>query len=592
MDVPAGNLTSGGNQVTVRTAGKITAVDQFQNLPVARKNGVQFYVRDIADVVDGVKEQDSLALFDGKPAIVIDLIKQSGSNTTAVADEARQALAALKQQLPPGVSVDVVRDNSTFIRDSVDDVVHTIFEGALLAILVVFLFLKDWRSTVISAVSLPTSIISTFFVFRLLGYTLNTMTLLALSLAVGLLIDDAIVVIENVARHLRMGKKPLEAARDGTAEISLAVLATTLTLVAVFLPMGLMTGIIGRIFVPFGMTVVFAVLVSLLVSFTVVPVLSSRSLKEEEQLLRGWLGRFLDWFNGLFEKLSGFLQPDAEGGAEAPLAHLRGGRLSCFWQSLILGAPRLGFTFIPDEDTGEINITANLDSGLSLAAASSMDDRILGIIKQYPEVTATCSEIQANQVSIYVKMVDRSQRTQDGQADRRRPPAGPESTCRASRPRSIPSSSMGGSSKDVTFELLGDDENTLQAYAVKAQQIMASIPGAVDVGSSFKPGTAGGAGCRSTRTAASDLGVSTAQVGDVLNTLFSGVVVGQYEDGEDQLRCQGAPRRGAAPEHRRPRQHLHPEPVQPARWRHQADDPAEPGEPAGILHQPQRTAAL
>jgi HAE1 family hydrophobic/amphiphilic exporter-1 len=530
MDVPAGSLTSGSNEVNLRTAGKITAVEQFRDLPVARENGVQLYVRDIAGVEDGIKEQDSLANFDGKPAIGIDLIKQSGSNTVAVADMAKQALAVLKPQLPPGVTIDVVRDNSTFIRDSVSDVVRTIFEGSLLAILVVFLFLKNWRSTLISAVALPTSIISTFFVFKLLGYTLNMMTLMALSLAVGLLIDDAIVVIENVTRHLKMGKKPLEAARDGTAEISLAVLATTLTLVAVFLPMGLMTGIIGRLFKPFGMTVVFAVLVSLLVSFTVVPVLSSRYLKEDEQLLRGWAGRFLTWFNGLFEKLSGIYGRMLRVVLKHPWITC-GAVVVLLVATVMLGAPRLGVTFIPDEDTGEISITADLDSGLSLAAANNMDDQMLGMIRKYPEVTETYSTIQANQVNVYVKMVDRSQRKRtvkqiaaDLRQDLKALPGMQAEVDTAS--------GMGGSSKSVTFELLGDDENALQAYAVKAQQIMASIPGAVDVGSSFKPGQPE-VKVQINEAAASDLGVSTAQVGAVLNTLFSGVVVGQYEDGDD-----------------------------------------------------------
>jgi hydrophobe/amphiphile efflux-1 (HAE1) family protein len=533
MDVPAGSLNSEGSRVTVRTAGKVTAVEQFRNLPVARKNGVQHYVRDVADTQDGIKEQGSLAFFNGQPAIGIDLIKQSGSNTVVVANEAKQAVAALKQQLPPGVTVDVVRDNSAFIGDSVNDVVRTIFQGSLLAVLVVFLFLKDWRSTLISAVALPASIISTFFAFRLLGYTLNTMTLVALSLAVGLLIDDAIVVIENVSRHLKLGKKPLDAARAGTAEISLAVLATTLTIVAVFLPMGLMSGIIGRIFKPFGMTVVFAVLVSLLVSFTVVPILSSRLLKEDERLPRGWLGRFLAWFNGLFERLSGLY-------GRMLAVVLRRSWATCGIVLLllavvvVLGVPRLGSTFIPDQDTGEVYITADLDSGLSLAAAGSLNGRMLEIIKQYPEAVETYATVEANRVVIYVKTVDRSQRSRTIdqiaaalREDLRGVPGAQASVNTASVLASI----MGGSAdKAVTFMLMGDDDNTLQAYAVKAQQIMASIPGAVDVGSSFKPGQPE-VKVRVDQEAAADLGVSTAQIGSVLNTLFSGTVAGQYEEG-------------------------------------------------------------
>jgi HAE1 family hydrophobic/amphiphilic exporter-1 len=529
IDVPAGQLNSGGSQLTVRTAGKIGAVQQFSDLPVARQSGLQLYVKDIASVVDGVKDQDSLARLDGRPAIGIDLTKASGSNTVAVADEARQAVAELRQQLPPGVTIDIVRDNSVSIRESVDDVVRTIIEGSLLAILVVFLFLRNWRSTLISAVALPTSIISTFFVFKILGYTLNTMTLMALSLAVGLLIDDAIVVIENISRHLQMGKRPLEAARDGTAEISLAVLATTLTIVAVFLPMGMMTGIIGAFFKPFGITVVFAVLVSLLVSFTLVPVLSARYLQEKERLPGGWPGRFLAWFNRLFERLSGFYSRLLSIVLQQRLVTVVI-VIALLIASLTL-ISRLGFTFLPDQDTGELSIVAGLDSGLSLNAADGMDARLLDILKRYPEVTETYSTIQTNEVDIYVKMVDRSKRSRTAnqiaaalRQDLQRVP-GIQAAVNTT-------SGMGGNSKAVTFELLGNDNNALQAYAVKAQQIMASIPGAVDVGSSFKPGQPE-VKLQMKQDAASDLGVSTAQVGDVLNTLISGVVVGQYEEGND-----------------------------------------------------------
>ena len=527
MDVPAGQLSSGRNEVTVRTAGKIDTVEQFRDLPVARQNGTQLYVKDIADVEDGIKDQDSLARFDGQPAIGIDLAKQSGSNTVSVADEAKQAVAELKQQLPPDCAIDVVRDNSVDIRDSVNDVIRTIFEGSLLAILVVFLFLKDWRSTLISAVALPTSIISTFFIFKLLNYTLNTMTLMALSLAVGLLIDDAIVVIENISRHLKMGKRPLEAARDGTSEISLAVLATTLTIVAVFLPMSMMTGIIGRLFIPFAITVVFAVLVSLLVSFTLVPVLSSRYLKGDKGSGGGWLNRFLSWFNGLFERLAGIYA--------ILLAVMLKNRLltvvivvALLVISFML-VPRLGVTFIPDQDTGDLSIAANVDSGLNLSTVDGMDNQILSMLKKYPEVTETYSTIQTNQINVYVKLVDRSKRSR---TDKQIASALRQdlNTLPGMQASVDTASSMPGVTKAVTYELLGDDNNTLQAYAVKAQQIMASIPGAVDVGSSFKPGQPE-VQVRIKQDAASDLGVSTAQVGDVLNTLFSGVVVGQYEDG-------------------------------------------------------------
>lgn len=269
LEAPVGNITTNDRKISLRTSGKLQKMADFNNIPIAKRGGVQLYIRDIAKVMSGVKDPESISFFQGKPSIGVDVIKQSGSNTVIVADDVRKVVEELKPTLP---------------------------EGGILAILTVLLFMGNWRTTIISAIAIPTSIISTFFAMRVLGYTLNMMSLMALSLSVGLLIDDAIVVIENIERHLRMGKSPLEAAKDATSEIGLAVMATTFTLMAVFLPLGMMNGITGKFFKQFGITVVVAVLVSLLVSFTLVPLFSSRYLKQQEKRkARGPFGKFLDW---------------------------------------------------------------------------------------------------------------------------------------------------------------------------------------------------------------------------------------------------------------------------------------------------------
>lgn len=528
LDIPGGKLSGAGHEVTFRTAGKISSVEQFENLPVAKRGGVQFFVKDIAEVEDGIAERESLARFQGRPAIGIDLTKQSGANTVSVAEDIKQGLAELKSQLPPGVTIDIVRDNSVWIRESVDNVVHTIIEGSILAILVVFLFLKDWRSTAISSLALPTSIISTFFAFKLMGYTLNIITLMALSLAVGLLIDDAIVVIENIVRHTQRGKSSINAARDGTAEISLAVLATTLTIVAVFLPMTLIGGILGRIFKPFGLTVVFAVLVSLLVAFTLVPLLSARSLKEGERIPGGLAGKFLAWFNGSFVWLSGVY------GRLLTVVLRRRFIALVVVTAFLLGSftlvPKLGSTFLPNQDTGEINITANLDNGLTLEAATDINEKLLAVLGKHPEFVSTYSTIKTAQINIFAKTVDRKDRSLST----------PEIAALLREEfKALPGvevivssgSAMGDGQKEVTFNLLGPDDDQLQDYAEKALAIMSGIPGAVDVGSSFKPGKPE-VQVRMKQDVASDLGISTAQVGAVLNTMFTGTVVGQYEEGE------------------------------------------------------------
>ena len=234
-----------------------------------------------------------MAFVNERPAIALDVQKQAGANTVAVADGVRDAVARMQPELPPGVSLQMVRDDSTFIRESIEDVQVTLVLGGLLTVFIVFLFLNSWRSTVITGLTLPISVIAAFIAMRMFGFTLNVLTLMGLSLAIGMLIDDAIVVRENIVRHMQKGKDHLEAAREGTAEIGLAVMATTFTIIAVFIPVAFMGGMVGQFFYEFGITVAAAVLVSLFVSFTLDPMLSSRWYDPdvEEDRRRGFVGR-------------------------------------------------------------------------------------------------------------------------------------------------------------------------------------------------------------------------------------------------------------------------------------------------------------
>lgn len=530
MEIPAGKVSSAGREITLRTVGDVKRVEDFANLPVAQRNGVILYVKDIATVVDGVEEQDSIAHYQGKPAIGLDIMKQSGANTVQVADKLKIVVEEVKKELPPGVQLEIVRDNSQYIRDAVKDVRNTLIEGSLLAVLTVFIFLRNWRSTLISALSIPTSIIATFFAMKMLGFTINFLSLMALSLAVGLLIDDAIVVIENIVRHLRMGKTALQAARDGTTELGLAVTATTLTVVAVFLPVGMMTGITGQFFKQFGITVVFSVLVSLFVAFTLVPLLSSRYLRAEEQEIRGPFGAFIRWFNRGFdritEKYANFL-----GIVLKNRFKTLGAALLLFVGSLML-IPLLGSTFMAGGDVGELYIAADMDAGVSPAAAGALTQKIEGKLKQYPEVTQIYSTIQAEKANIFVKLVGKHERDRsldEMAADMRK------------KLNTIPGvrvtiNQQGGTGEGamVQFKLQGEDLDQLQVYAEQAQKIMEDIPGSVDVTSSYKPGTPEGQ-VQVKQQAAADLGISTAVVGDTLRTLFNGVVVSHYEEDEDRF---------------------------------------------------------
>jgi HAE1 family hydrophobic/amphiphilic exporter-1 len=281
-DVPGGNVTTSLREQTLRTMGRFTEADQFNDLVIATRNGAPIRVRDIGRAEDGTKEQRSFARLNGVPTVVLEIRRQSGANTVAVIEAARASLDRIRPQLPPGVTMELVRDQSTHIYASLHEINIHLVLGSILACLVVFFFMRNWRATVIAAVAIPTSVISTFGLMAALDFTLNTVTMLALVLMVGIVIDDAIVVLENIFRFIEEKKmKPFDAAREATAEIALPVLATTMSLVVIFIPVSFMSSISGRFLYQFGITAACAILVSLLVSFTLTPMMSARMFRRE-----------------------------------------------------------------------------------------------------------------------------------------------------------------------------------------------------------------------------------------------------------------------------------------------------------------------
>ncbi|HEU4754971.1 MAG TPA: efflux RND transporter permease subunit, partial [Armatimonadota bacterium] len=280
IQLPGGTMEQPSRDLTLRTKGRVRNVRDFYGIVLATKDGYPVKISDVGYVEDGAEKAESLANIDGKPAVILNVRKQSGTNTVAVVDEVKSRLKELEKRLPAGYRMDIIRDQSTYIRSATHTVQEHLVLGAILAALVVFFFLGNVRSTLIAAVAIPTSIVATFALMSYLGYTLNVITLLALTLAVGIVIDDAIVVLENIYRFIQeKGMRPFDAAIEGTREIGLAVLATTLSLVAVFLPVALMGGIVGRFMNSFGFTMAFAIMVSLFVSFTLTPSLCARWLK-------------------------------------------------------------------------------------------------------------------------------------------------------------------------------------------------------------------------------------------------------------------------------------------------------------------------
>lgn len=528
IDSPGGKVTDGQHETDLRALGNVTSVDQFLNIPVGQRDGAQLYVRNIASVTDTTKDVEAIAKLNGKPALGLDIMKQSGSNTVQVVDHVNSQLESIKKELPAGVELEVVRDNSKTIRESVEDVQFNLVVGAVLAVAIVFLFLGNWRSTLIGGIAIPVSIITSFLAMKALNFTLNTVSLLALSLAVGLLIDDAIVVIENIVRHLEMGKDKATAAMDGTAEIGLAVMATTFTLVAVFLPIGMMSGIVGQFFKEFGITVAVSVLVSLFVALTLTPMLASKYLENSRINGTGKLGAaWLAW-NRQFEKLT------VQYGEFLKKALTRRRIVMLTAAGLFLGSlllvPMLGSTFIPDADNGQISVEATVDPGMSVQAASEIADAMEQIIHDVPETRLTYSVASSGKINIFTELTPKKERAvSDTQIIENL-----RATLREIPGIDVSVSKQSGlsSGKPVSLVIQGTSLDTLAEIGEQVEQIVAGTPGAVDVTSSYEAGNPD-VQIVVKKDQAADLGISAASVADTLQTMFNGKVVTQYREGDD-----------------------------------------------------------
>lgn len=552
LNAPLGRLTEGDREAVLRIDGKPREVSELAFVTIGQRGGRPVRLGEVARVVDGVEEPRSLALVGGEPGIGIDVLKQSGANVVAVVDAVKAEIARLATELPPGVRIELVRDGSTWIRDSVHDVQETLVLGGILTVLIVFLFLNSWRSTVITGLTLPISVISSFIVMNFAGMTLNVMTLMALSLAIGLLIDDAIVVRENIVRHLERGEDHFTAARQGTSEIGLAVLATTMSIVAVFVPVAFMKGIVGRFFFQFGITVAFAVLVSLLVAFTLDPMLSSRWYDPdiERKGRRGWLKRALDRFNAAFDRTA-----DRYRGVIAwALDHRRTVLAlagAAFFAGLSVFAV-LPSEFFPAFDQGEFQLQLTTAPDASIAETEGRLRAALAILEDTPEVASTYATIGAGDtgtvrdVNIYVKLTDRRRR-QRSQAEVQR-------QVRARLQREVAGVLISFSDpgdldtrKPLQALVRGEDVATLKEIAAALKREMYGIPGLVDLDMSLEHDTPEYR-LVVDRERARDVGLATGSVARTLAVLVGGQAVTTYEDPDGdavdvRLRLPAAARR-------------------------------------------------
>lgn len=546
QDLPVGAIRSLQQERVVKIDARMKRPEDFGKIIVARKGAAPVTVDQVARIADGAQEIDSLALYNGQRTLLLSVQKAQDENTIAVVDGLNQAIKDIQPQLPPGARLELITDGSRPIRVAVENVRRTLIEGALLTVLIVFLFLNSWRSTVITGLTLPISIIGTFLFMNLFGFTINMITLMALSLCVGLLIDDAIVVRENIVRHVQMGKAPYQASLDGTQEIGLAVLATTFSIVAVFLPIGFMGGIIGKFFHEFGVTIVAAVLISMFVSFTLDPMLSSiwhdPSIEAHGKrhapvtFYDKTIGRVTGWFDHATDSLSNSYQGILRWSLGHKLATLA--LAVVIFVTSIFMVPLLGTEFVPKADFSETSLNFYTPVGSSLETTEAKARQVEAIIREFPEVKYTLATLNTGNAqgkmyaSIYVRLVDRKARTRS---------VDEMSGVLRERLKQVPGITVThvglldavGGNKQVEFSLQGTDLKELERLTRAINDKIRGIPGLVDLDSSVKADKPV-IEIDVRRDAASDLGLSVSQIAASLRTLVAGQTVGNWRAPDDQ----------------------------------------------------------
>ena len=546
QDLPVGALRSFTQERVIQVQSRVKRPEDFANIIVARKGTTPIRLSQVATVNDGAQEITNMALYNGERTLVLTVQKAQDANTIEVVDGLMATLKELRKQIPAGMRLEPVSDGSRQIRVAVDNVRRTLIEGALLTILIVFLFLNSWRSTVITGLTLPISLIGTFWFMSMFGFTINMITLMALSLCVGLLIDDAIVVRENIVRHVQMGKNAYNAAMLGTQEIGLAVLATTLSIVAVFLPIGFMEGIIGKFFHEFGITIVAAVLISMFVSFTLDPMLSSvwhdpsihpqGDTQKSASFYDKSVGRVTHWFEVQTDRMADKYQGMLAWALNHKLTTLLTALL-IFIASVFM-VPLLGTEFVPKGDYSEATLAFQTPVGTSLESTALKAKQVEKIVREFPEVEYTLTGMNTpnaqgkNSASIYIRLVDRKLRKRSVED------IGALLRERLSKVAGITVTPVGtldsvAGSKQIEFSLQGADQRELERLTLQIMEKIRTIPGLVDLDSSVKPNKPS-ISINVFRESASDIGLSAAPIAGALRTLVAGQTVGNWRAPDDQ----------------------------------------------------------
>jgi len=566
QDEPVGVLSDQYTDAMLRVEGQVKDPKRFGDIVVAKRGDLVLTLRDLGTLVEREQELDNIARIDGQTAITFNVFKQQDANIVSTGQAVKETMEELRKTLPKDMELRLIYASSDWVKGSLDGLRHTLIEGALLTVAIVFLFLHSWRSTIITGLTLPISVISSFIAVHAFGFTLNFMTMMALSLCIGLLIDDAIVVRENIVRHVGMGKDHLKASFDGTNEIGLAVMATTFAICAVFTPVAFMGGIIGKFFYPFGITVAVAVLVSLFVSFTLDPMLSSVWADPPATYLKrlpivGHLIRATDWSMDLLHRVyevtinwafSGrryrmFVPPIPAYGrpfrADGLRRHdtrriLRFATLTprgiIVWAGVasfvgaILLAGKVGTEFIPETDQGFTQLALRLPVGTSLDRSSDKVAQVEEILKHYPEIKTVSTVVGAtgdglatgrNNAQLNITLSDRK--------DRKRSQKQIEDAMREEIAK-IPGVELSvGFNKPVWITILGNDSDALNAAAADLVARIKKIPGAVDVDTTVKPGLPAYA-VRMKDSAMRELGLTTPQLAASLRAYVNGEIASYW----------------------------------------------------------------
>ncbi|HEX2601650.1 MAG TPA: efflux RND transporter permease subunit [Gemmatimonadaceae bacterium] len=541
LAAPVGRVNGNLEERTIRLQGRLEGPQDFMNLVVTERNGQIVRLGQVADAIDGTQEQRSIALYNGVEGVGIDIVKAKGYSTTDVSDKIRKQVEEIQKTLPPGVTMDIVRDAGKRVSDSVHNVEEALLEGALLTVLVVFVFLNSWRSTVITGLALPVSVLASFIAVWAFGFTLNTMSLLGLSLAIGILIDDAIVVRENIVRHIEMGKDHVTASHEGTDEIGLAVAATTFSIVAVFVPVAFMYGVAGQWFKPFALTIASSVLVSLFVSFSLDPMLSAywpdpqTEAHERRNPVARALERFNQWFNRMAERYKLLVAWALDHRVAMVLI-----AIGSFIGALALPAVGLvGASFFGAEDQSEVTIAVETPPGSNLAYTEIKAEEAARIAREHKDVvrftytTVGGSTGDVNVGSIYVRLFPKADRD-IGAEDFGRLLRGEVGRIGGAT-MSVFTNNFGGAQKQIQIQLRGGTIKSMTPSAELIAEQVRQVKGAVDVGLSTK-GQKPELEVNVNRGLAGTLGVTVAQVAQSLRPAFAGIKAGDWVDPNDEMR--------------------------------------------------------